>query len=58
MREALFVALVLGLLAALSARADIILKDEGTTKGPVIVLDCDGGLVCTRTGSEGTLTAP
>ncbi len=39
------------------AIADILLKDEGVTKGPIIILDCRGP-TCTRDGGTGTIKYP
>jgi len=48
---------MIALIAALVV-GQVVLKDEGTTLGPVNSINCVGsGVACTRTGSAGTVTA-
>lgn len=58
MRKLSQIVSLLGLVASCSALADIVLKNGGTTVGPVTSLNCsaDAGVLCTRTtGSVGNL---
>ncbi len=49
---------------ALSARADVVLKNQGTTRGPITILNFvdagpgGAGVSVDRTGSTGTVTVP
>jgi hypothetical protein len=45
------------LLVAGAARGDVLLKNNGTTVGPVTTLNCGTNMTCSRSGSVGTIAS-
>lgn len=48
---------LVALAGAVAALADVVMKNGGTTLGPVTAIDCGANMSCSRSGSTATLTS-